>query len=88
MPNVAEAVEIEIPADILAELEGAKSPEHWNAYPWQDWQDAVILKYWEGAYGEHGVTKEKICDILGSKGMRRPSRNTVQKHYEELTREG
>lgn len=80
-------VAVEIPADILAELEGSKQEGHYNEYPWQPWQDAVIRKYGDQPYQQHGITKQRVCDILGSRGMRRPSETTVRKRYRELTRE-
>ena len=84
MTRSPDVTEVSIPADILASLEGVRATQHPNAYRWEPWQDAVIREYW-GQYKTTGITQQGVCDVLGSRGKMRPSNNTVQKRYRELT---
>lgn len=79
MPDM---IEIEIPADILKALDESRQG-YYNAYHWQPWQDKVLLEYW-GRFSESGLTQNKLCGILASKGCVKPSTNTARKRYREL----
>ena len=73
-------VEIEIPEDIADSIEENRQKGDPRAYQFEPWQDAVLLKYLN-RFNETGLTQSGIRRVLGSRGRKPPSLDTMKKRY-------
>jgi DNA-directed RNA polymerase specialized sigma24 family protein len=64
---------VEIPAELLAELEALPAPAQTKKMLWSKEQDAVLLKFWQSR------RKSDVARILGR------HENTCRKRHEYLT---
>ena len=74
-------VKVELPADIIAEMEGLTRRPHPNAREWTDLEDSIIL---EGR--ARGLEWSAIIELLKRHtDSRPPCENTVRYRWRKLT---
>lgn len=77
-------VDIELPEDIADAIESIRRPTR-GGYPWEPWQDAVLLKHWGEHFNQTGVRKRDLIDkVLTMHDKPRMSDDTARARYLEL----